>query len=141
MYFKCVLENNEIIYKDFTDKELLEIIDQDLIVDELSDLIEDKVDYWNFTDYPTSYSNIFLVDLKKFIIQKEPNFSINEILVKEIKFLENEYEVSIASFSLDNPQPWEYSKKIEAFPETPNYKDYEAEYYAEDPYGDDGPGY
>ena len=141
MYLKCILENNEIVYKDFTDDELLLIIDDYVLYDELSRLIEDDVDDWNFTNYPTSYSNIFEINLRDFIRTTKPHFSINKILVEKIEFIEQDsYEHTIASFALNNPQPWNYIRKVEVFPKDRSYDEYETEYYAEDPYCDEGPG-
>ena len=141
MYLKCILENNEVVYKDFADNELLSIIDKDAFNDELSGLVKDDVDDWNFTDYPTSYSNVFEINLRDFICTTKPDFAIDEILVEKIEFIEQDsYEHTIASFALNNPQPWNYIRKVGVFPKDRSYDEYETEYYAEDPYCDEGPG-
>lgn len=133
MYLKVHLENGETVYRDFSDQELTEILDTDKLYEKLSDLVEDEVDDWNFTDYPTTYSNVFYINLKE-VINKNPDYEIDGISVSGIEFLEKgSYEHAIASFGLNDPKYWDYSRKVEVWPITKENSNYDEP----DPFGDD----
>lgn len=134
MYLKVHLENNETIYRDFSDQELIEILDTDKLYEKLSDLIEDEVDDWCFTDFPTTYSNVFHLDLKE-VINKNPDYEIDGISVDKIEFLQTgSYEHAIASFGQNDPKFWDYSRKVEIWSVEKESEDY---HDGTDPFGDD----
>lgn len=133
MIIKCTLEDNSVVFKNFSLEELHYIVDTDRILDYLKEKIG-SIEEWYFSKFGD-----IEVDIRNFIDIDcvDINFKINDKSIEKFEFLEEDgYEHIISSFSTEKVKKWNYMVGI-------NYtvNEQSDDWEPEDPYGDDGPEY
>ena len=113
MYFKCVFEDGTETYKDLNNDDLRKVIDEDVMVNLIGEETGENVEEWDFTEKPTTYSDVVQVDVSSAVITENLNLIIDDKKVLRIDLLEGStYEHALATLSLTNPKALVYSTNV-----------------------------
>ena len=83
------------------------------MVDLIGEETGENVEEWDFTEKPTTYSDVVQVDVSSAVITENLNLIIDDKKVLRIGLLEGStYEHALATLSLTNPKALVYSTNV-----------------------------